>query len=96
MSDDMMSRFREFRFSLNLTYRLFLDHRVPLWTKAVPVLIVLYIFLPFDIIPDFLIVFGQIDEFIVLTLGIQLFERIIPSDVVAEHRYRLKQEQKSS
>ncbi|MGJ3239605.1 MAG: YkvA family protein [Anaerolineae bacterium] len=96
MFEDLMGRLGAFWISLKLTYRLFLDSRVPVWTKAVPLLTVLYIVSPVDIIPDFLLVIGQLDDFILMTLGFQLFERLAPPDVVAEHRYQLEQEQKTS
>ncbi|MGB7337629.1 MAG: DUF1232 domain-containing protein [Phototrophicaceae bacterium] len=93
MFDEVARRFSTFWLSLRLTYRLFLDTRVPFFTKAIPLLTVLYVFSPIDVIPDFLIVLGQLDDFLILTMGMQLFERLAPPDVVEEHRYQLLQEQ---
>lgn len=93
MFDEVNKRFKAFWLSLRLTYRLFLDTRVPFFTKVVPLLTVLYIFSPLDVIPDFLIAIGQLDDFLILTMGFQLFERLAPPEVVAEHRYQLELEQ---
>lgn len=93
MFDEVANRFSTFWLSLRLSYRLFLDTRVPFFTKVIPILTVLYVFSPIDIIPDFLIVLGQLDDFLVLSMGLQLFERLAPPDVVEEHRYQLMQDQ---
>lgn len=93
MFDEITERFNAFWLSLRLTYRLFLDTRVPFFTKIVPLLSVLYILSPLDVIPDFLLVVGQLDDFMILTMGFQLFERLAPPDVVEEHRYQLLLEQ---
>ncbi|MEO1288299.1 MAG: DUF1232 domain-containing protein [Chloroflexota bacterium] len=97
MFEELQERLQAFWLSLRLTYRLFLDTRVPFFTKVVPILTVFYIFSPIDVIPDFLIALGQLDDFLILTMGLQLFERLAPAEVVEEHRYQLllEQEQKS-
>lgn len=92
MLDEIMSRVHALWLSIRLTYHLFLDSRVPMWTKAVPILTVLYIFSPIDVIPDFLLVLGQLDDLVVLSAGLSFFEKLAPPDVVEEHRYRLLQE----
>ena len=89
MFEEINNRINAFWLSLRLTYNLFLDTRVPLWTKVIPVLTVMYIFSPLDVIPDFFIALGQIDDFFILTMGLQLFERLAPPDIVAEHRHLL-------
>lgn len=96
MFEEIFNRFNAFWISIKLTYRLFLDVRVPFWTKIIPVLSVLYIVSPLDVIPDFLIAIGQLDDFFVLTMGIQLFERLAPADVVEEHRHQLQMEEQQT
>ena len=96
MFEQIFNRFNAFWLSLKLTYRLFLDNRVPFWTKIIPVLSVLYLVSPIDVIPDFLIAIGQLDDFFVLTMGFQLFERFAPADVVEEHRHQLQMEQQQT
>lgn len=89
MFDELNNRANALWISLRLTYKLFLDARVPYWIKVIPVLTVLYIFSPLDVIPDFLIGLGQLDDLLILTMGMQLFERLAPPDIVAEHRHLL-------
>lgn len=93
MLEEIMSRVHALWLSIRLTYHLLLDSRVPIWTKAVPILTVLYIFSPIDVIPDFLLVLGQLDDLVILTAGLSFFEKLAPPDVVEEHRHRLLQEQ---
>ena len=50
---------------LKLAWRLFRDRRVPLYLKALPLLGLLYILLPRDLMPDILPVVGQVDDLLV-------------------------------
>lgn len=58
---------------LKLAWRLFRDRRVPLYLKALPVLALLYVLLPGDLMPDILPVVGQIDDLVVATLLLLAF-----------------------
>lgn len=69
-----------------LTLRLVRDPRVPLWAKAVPFLALAYVVSPVDIIPDFILVLGQLDDIALLIGGMRLLESLAPEYVVAEHR----------
>jgi uncharacterized membrane protein YkvA (DUF1232 family) len=62
------------------------DPRVPWYAKALAVCIAAYAFSPIDLIPDFIPVLGYLDDAILLPLGILLVVRMIPADVMAEHR----------
>ncbi|MSQ40068.1 MAG: DUF1232 domain-containing protein [Dehalococcoidia bacterium] len=70
--------------------RLFRDPRVPLGAKLVLPPTLLYILMPIDIIPDFIPVLGYLDDLLVITLGLGLFLRLCPHELVREHieRYR--------
>lgn len=45
-----------------------------------------YALSPIDLIPDFIPVLGYLDDFVILPLGILLVIRMIPPDIMAEHR----------
>ncbi len=62
------------------------DPRVPWYAKAVAVAVAAYALSPIDPIPDFIPVLGHLDELVVLPLGIMLAIKLIPPEVMAEHR----------
>ncbi len=75
---------------LRLTWRLIRDPRVPVWSKAIPVLTLAYILSPLDLIPDVIIGLGQLDDLALFMGAMRLFEAVSPDDVVAEHRAALE------
>lgn len=62
------------------------DPRVPWCAKAAAVAVAGYALSPIDLIPDFIPVLGYLDDFVILPLGILLVIRMIPPDIMAEHR----------
>ncbi|HIE38873.1 MAG TPA: DUF1232 domain-containing protein [Anaerolineales bacterium] len=68
-----------------LAWRLFLDPRVPWITKMIPPAVLVYLLSPIDILPDFSLGLGQLDDIAVLLLGTKLFIDLCPTDVVQEH-----------
>jgi uncharacterized membrane protein YkvA (DUF1232 family) len=73
-----------------LAWMLFRDSRVPVWTKAIPVLTLLYIVSPLDLIPDFIPVLGQMEDVAILGIGLNMFINLAPKLVVQEHRMQLQ------
>jgi len=73
------------------TYTLYLatcDPRVPWLARVVAASTVAYVFSPIDLIPDFIPVFGYLDDLILVPLGIALAIRLIPPAVLADCRAR--------
>ena len=71
------------------SYALYLasrDPRVPWYAKALAIFIAGYALSPVDLIPDFIPVLGYLDDVILVPLGIVLVVRMIPPEVMAEHR----------
>ena len=62
------------------------DPRVPWYAKALAAAVAAYALSPIDLIPDFIPVLGYLDDLLLLPLGIALVVRLIPPDVMAEHR----------
>src|SRR5208283_5591717 len=62
------------------------DPRVPWYAKALGACIVAYALSPIDLIPDFVPVIGYLDDLVLVPLGLTLMLRLIPADVLAEHR----------
>ena len=62
------------------------DPRVPWYAKVLGLIVVAYALSPIDLIPDFIPVLGYLDDVILVPLGIALVVRLIPKDVMDEHR----------
>lgn len=75
---------------LRLAWRLVRDPRVaPRLSFAVPVLTLLYVVSPLDLVPDILLGVGQIDDLGAIGLGVLILTRLVPklapADVLREH-----------
>ncbi len=70
---------------LILFRRLLADDRVPRSRKLVLLLVLAYLALPFDLIPDFIPVAGQLDDAIVVGLGLRFVLRAGGPDLLEEH-----------
>src|SRR6185295_20222114 len=64
------------------------DPRVPWYAKALAAAVVAYALSPIDLIPDFIPVLGYLDDLLLVPLGILLAIRLMPPDILAEHRRR--------
>jgi uncharacterized membrane protein YkvA (DUF1232 family) len=62
------------------------DPRVPWYAKALAISTAVYALSPIDLIPDFIPVLGHLDELIILPLVVILVVRLIPSEIMMEHR----------
>ena len=62
------------------------DPRVPWYAKAVGACVVAYALSPIDLIPDFVPVLGYLDDLVLVPLGLLLVVRLIPPEILAEHR----------
>src|SRR2546423_6440071 len=78
---------------IRLVWALLRDGRVPAQQKLILVGIGAYLFFPIDLIPDFVPVLGQLDDLAVVLLGLDLFIRSAPPDIVEEHLATISQDQ---
>jgi uncharacterized membrane protein YkvA (DUF1232 family) len=62
------------------------DPRVPFLAKLVALLVAAYALSPIDLIPDFIPVLGQLDDLVIVPLGVLAAVRLIPPALLAEHR----------
>lgn len=79
---------------VQLVWGLLRDDRVSPWVKKLgPAAIVAYVISPIDVIPDFLIGPGQVDDLGIIAVGLLLLVRLLvqfaPDDVVSEHVGRI-------
>src|SRR5262245_17804020 len=77
---------------VRLTWALLLDSRVPWVLKLIPIGAFAYVLSPIDLIPDFIIGLGQLDDIGIIFAALRVFNSIAPADVVAEHTHRLRGE----
>lgn len=63
-----------------------LDPRTPWYARAFALAIAAYALSPIDLIPDFVPVLGYLDEVILLPPAILLAVRLVPPELMAEHR----------
>ena len=76
----------EFKTELQV-YRLVLKHkRTPFVSKLLLWIAIGYLLLPFDLIPDFIPILGQIDDVIIIPLLVYIAIKFIPPDVIDECR----------
>jgi uncharacterized membrane protein YkvA (DUF1232 family) len=68
------------------------DPRTPWYARAVLVVVVAYALSPIDLIPDFIPVLGQLDDLLLLPLGIALVIRLLPPDVLTSCRQQAQED----
>lgn len=76
-----------------LAWGLLRDERVPGRQKLILAAVGAYLLTPFDVIPDFVPVLGQLDDVAVVLLGLRWFIRSAPEEVVAEHLARIARDE---
>jgi uncharacterized membrane protein YkvA (DUF1232 family) len=62
------------------------DPRVPWYAKVLALCVAGYALSPIDLIPDFIPVLGYLDDLIIVPLGILAVVKLIPPEIMAEHR----------
>lgn len=64
------------------------DRRTPWFAKLIGGVVVAYALSPIDLIPDFIPVLGQLDDLILIPLGIWITVKLIPIAVMNDCRAR--------
>jgi uncharacterized membrane protein YkvA (DUF1232 family) len=77
---------REIKRDVHAVYLAAHDPRVPWYAKAAALCVAAYALSPIDLVPDFIPVLGYLDDVVLVPLGIVLVARLIPPDILAEHR----------
>ena len=70
---------------IRLYWRLFNDRRVSWLPKAILAAGILYFIVPIDMITDFALPVGYLDDIVVLIVAVKAFIRLCPQRVVQEH-----------
>jgi uncharacterized membrane protein YkvA (DUF1232 family) len=75
-----------FKRELRVFRRVLADPRTPVSAKVFLGIAIGYLCMPFDLIPDFIPVFGYVDDAVIVPALVYLALRSIPHELVAEHR----------
>ncbi len=70
---------------IRLLWKVVRDKRVPMLVRGSLIGIAAYLALPFDVVPDWLPVLGQVDDVVILTVGVRTVLRQVPEPVLREH-----------
>jgi uncharacterized membrane protein YkvA (DUF1232 family) len=65
--------------------RLLADPRVEWWRKALLLVVLAYLVSPIDLVPDFIPIAGQLDDVIVVVIGLRVLLRGSGPRLLAEH-----------
>jgi uncharacterized membrane protein YkvA (DUF1232 family) len=84
---------RSFKRELIVYQRVLRDERTPLAAKLFLALAIGYFCMPFDLIPDFIPVIGHLDDAIVIPALVFATLRLVPREIVSEHREQVVREQ---
>jgi uncharacterized membrane protein YkvA (DUF1232 family) len=76
----------DLRADMSALYLAYPDPRVPWYAKVLVAVIVAYALSPIDLIPDFIPVIGYFDDLLLVPAGIALAAKLIPEEVLEEHR----------
>lgn len=82
----LKSKTKEMKKHLGVLYLAFKDKRTPWYAKALIGIVISYALSPIDLIPDFIPVFGYLDDLILVPVGIALAIKLIPDDVFSEYQ----------
>ena len=84
---------KDFFGHFRLAWELLWDDRVPFITKIIPILTLLYVISPVDLIPGMVVPgLGQLDDLAVFLIGLRLFVDVCPPALVTEHQEDMQRE----
>lgn len=75
---------------VQLVWKLLRDPQISMWIKSVIPLSFIYTISPIDFIPDVLLGVGQLDDLGVILLGLALFVKLCPPELVEFYRRQIE------
>jgi uncharacterized membrane protein YkvA (DUF1232 family) len=88
MLAELRRRARALKVETLALYLVARDPRVPWYARLFVAVVVAYALSPIDLIPDFVPVFGYLDDLILVPLGLALALRMVPPAIMEECRAR--------
>jgi uncharacterized membrane protein YkvA (DUF1232 family) len=92
MKNRLASALQTFRHEIGIYRSVMADPRCPRLARWLLGGAMAYALSPIDLIPDFIPVLGHLDDLLIIPLLVGLAVRVIPGEVIAEHRARRGQE----
>ena len=87
-SDSWKEKTEKLKTEVYVLYLALKDPRTPWYVKAFVAVILAYALSPVDLIPDFIPILGYLDDLVLIPAGIYLTLKMIPREVLDEHRRR--------
>ena len=72
-------------------YNVYNDARVAWGRRLFLALVIGYAFCPIDLIPDFIPILGYLDDIILVSVGISIALKLIPTEIMDEHRKKVSE-----
>jgi uncharacterized membrane protein YkvA (DUF1232 family) len=89
--DERVGAFRGLYDRIILSWQLFWDKRVGLLPKLIPILALIYVISPIDLLPALALgPLGVVDDASAVALMLALFAEVVPHDIVEEHMRRIR------
>ena len=82
LAETLKTPVRRFFQQFRIIRRALKHPKVPWYAKAVAGCAVLYVFSPIQLIPNFIPIIGQMDDVLVVSLGIKFLRRCVPKNVL--------------
>ena len=82
----MKKAIQSFKAQITFYRKVLADPRTPRVSRWLLGVAIAYVLMPFDLIPDWIPVLGQIDDLILVPILVYLAIRFIPKEVLATHR----------
>jgi uncharacterized membrane protein YkvA (DUF1232 family) len=73
---------RELKYNLSALYLAYKRKDVPIYAKIVVLITIGYALSPIDLIPDFIPIFGYLDDLIILPFLIYISLKLIPKEII--------------
>ncbi len=86
MFERLRSIARTAKREIEVYQRVLRDPRTPFAARVCLGLAVGYLLMPFDLIPDFIPILGQLDDLLIVPGLVLLALRLLPPELLAEHR----------
>jgi uncharacterized membrane protein YkvA (DUF1232 family) len=87
VADRLKQWARSVRRDAHAVYLAARDPRTPWYVKVLALGVAAYALSPIDLIPDFIPVLGYLDDIVIVPLGILAVVKLMPPDIMAEHRH---------